>query len=207
MAERAATGRIPALIRALLVELGEDPAREGLVHTPEAAAGVLRPFGAAARRVQPAPSLSPAAASTPVASASPLSPSSTSAGASAQMQIVYDLEFVSLCEHHLLPFFGSCHVGWVQGERPLPLPFLSQLLGHFATRLQLQERLTEQLANALETAVQPGALAIVIQGRHMCMRMRGVEKQNTVIESSALRGRFLHDVELRRSFYTQLRRR
>ena len=113
-----------------------------------------------------------------------------------QMTIVSKLAFVSLCEHHLLPFFGQIHIGCIARERGCDAAYCARVVESFAHRPQLQERLTEQIADALMEALEPEGIGVAAEGRHMCMMMRGVEKQNSKIQSSTLRGCFFdfHDL-------------
>ncbi len=117
-----------------------------------------------------------------------------------EMVVVRDIEFFSLCEHHMLPFFGRAHVGYIPHGKVIGLSKIPRLIDMFARRLQLQERLTHQVANALWEVLEPAGVAVVMEGRHMCMQMRGVEKQNSFASTSALLGEFHDDVETRAEF-------
>ncbi len=163
--------RVEEIIRSLLVELGEDPSREGLAGTPARAADLLAMF----------------ALREPALPAVEIRPAGHDRG---QMTVARDLPFFSLCEHHLLPFFGSVHIGCVPRERTCDPSFYSRVIESFAHRPQLQERLTEQIAEALMEALEPEGIGIAAEGRHMCMMMPGVEKQNAVVVTSSVLGTF-----------------
>lgn len=116
------------------------------------------------------------------------------------MVLVKDIELYSLCEHHLLPFFGKAHIGYVPDGRVLGLSKLPRIVDLFARRLQTQERLTQQIAQALEDALRPKGVGVVIEAYHLCMMMRGVEKQNSKTLTSAVRGEFRRDLKTREEF-------
>ncbi len=179
--------RVERLVRELLAELEEDPARPGLAHTPERLREVLSTFE---RRPGP-----------PVLGGRDVRPE-----VPGRMVLVRDVGFLSLCEHHLLPFFGTCQIGCIPREHPCDPPWCMEVVTFFARRLQLQERLTEQIADALHAILEPEGVGVAIDGRHMCMMMRGVEKQDSHIQTSSLRGRFL-DPAVRGTFEVMLRRR
>jgi len=124
------------------------------------------------------------------------------APASHGMVITRDIELYSMCEHHLLPFFGRCHVGYVAGARTAEPGELARVVDGVARRLQLQERITEEVAAALYEALEPKGLGVVIEAHHFCMMMRGVEQQRSSIETSAVLGSFRQDAALRRSFFS-----
>lgn len=177
---------VERLVRELLVELREDPDRPGLALTPARLREVLSEF--AATRAPPrldAPPARPAA--------------------SGQLVLVRDVQFFSLCEHHLLPFFGRCQIGCIPRERPCDAAWCLEVVAFHAHRLQLQERITEQIADTLFAALEPEGVGVAIDGRHLCMMMRGVEKQDSHIQTSTLRGSFLQPA-VRQSFMALLRR-
>ncbi len=116
------------------------------------------------------------------------------------MVIVRDIEFFSLCEHHLLPFFGKAHVGYIPNGKVIGLSKIPRIIDMFARRLQVQERLTHQIADALKNVLDPKGVAVVLEGRHMCMQMRGVEKQNSFAATSAMSGQFKKSAETRSEF-------
>jgi GTP cyclohydrolase I len=175
--------RYAALVRDQLALLGEDPEREGLLRTPDrvakAMAFMTRGYGARLSDV--------------VGDA-------IFAEEHRNMVMVRDIELYSLCEHHLLPFFGKAHVAYIPDGRIVGLSKLPRLVDHFARRLQVQERLTEQVALAVEEVLRPLGVGVVIEAYHLCMMMRGVEKQNSRTITSALRGVFRDDARTREEF-------
>ncbi|MDZ7292354.1 MAG: GTP cyclohydrolase I FolE [candidate division KSB1 bacterium] len=171
------------LIRELLIELGEDPEREGLLRTP--------------RRVDRAFHFLTAGYHQDIEE---ILNGAMFEEKYNEMVIVKDIDFYSLCEHHLLPFYGKCHVAYIPDGRVVGLSKIPRTVDVFARRLQLQERLTTQIANALMKVLQPAGVAVVTEARHLCMMMRGVQKQNTVVTSSALLGVFHEDRACREEF-------
>jgi GTP cyclohydrolase I len=117
-----------------------------------------------------------------------------------QMVLVKDIEFYSLCEHHLLPFFGKCHVAYIPDKKVVGLSKIPRLVNMFARRLQIQERLTNQIANAIRVKIAPLGVGVVIEGRHLCMVMRGVEKENSATVTSAMLGSFKDNPKTREEF-------
>jgi GTP cyclohydrolase IA len=176
--------RVEQIIQRLLIELGEDPSQERLAGTPRRVAELLEMF--AVQELEPIP----------------IQSASDSAGRG-RMIIVPNLSFVSLCEHHLLPFFGQIHIGCIVHERACDAAYCARVVERFAHRPQLQERLTEQIADALMEALEPEGIGVAAEGRHMCMMMRGVEKQNSEIQSSTLRDCFFNPT-VRRTFFTHV---
>jgi GTP cyclohydrolase IA len=178
------------LVRRMLALLGEDPDREGLRATPgrvERSMGWLtRGYGMSAEDVIGGALFDEA---------------------HQNMVVVRDIEMYSLCEHHLLPFFGRVHVAYVPDGRIVGLSKLPRVVEVFARRLQVQERLTEQVADALEQVLRPRGVGVVVEASHLCMMMRGVEKQNSTTVTSAMRGAFLHDLRTRDEFLRMLHRR
>jgi len=122
------------------------------------------------------------------------------------MVIVRDVEFFSLCEHHLLPFFGKAHVGYIPNGKVIGLSKIPRIIDMFSRRLQVQERLTHQVAEALQDVLNPIGVAVVMEGRHMCMQMRGVEKQNSFASTSAMLGQFRKSSETRSEFLSIINR-
>jgi GTP cyclohydrolase I len=174
---------IERLIQQLLAELGEDARREGLAKTPERVAKSLRyltsGYGQDVKDV-----LNEA----------------LFVEEYDEMVIVKDIDFASLCEHHLLPFFGKCHVAYMPARKIVGLSKIPRLVEMFARRLQVQERLTTQIANALHEALEPRGVAVVMEGVHLCMLMRGVEKLNSRAVTSAMLGAFRERPETRAEF-------
>lgn len=124
-----------------------------------------------------------------------------------QMVIVKDIDFYSLCEHHLLPFFGKAHVAYIPDGRLIGLSKIPRIVEHFSRRLQLQERLTNQIADCIQEAITPRGVAVVIEGFHLCMAMRGVEKQNAYMTTSAVLGDFREDRATRSEFMDLLKKK
>ena len=176
------------LFRRVLVEIGEDPAREGLVKTPSRAADALRyltrGYDQDVKEV-----LNNAIFTEPYD----------------DMIIVKNIEFASLCEHHLLPFIGVCHVGYLPAGKIVGLSKIARLVDVFSRRLQVQERLTHQIAHAIDEAIQPRGVAVVMEARHLCMMIRGVEKQTSKMVTSAVLGAFREDRRTRNEFMELLR--
>jgi GTP cyclohydrolase I len=177
------------IIRQLLAELGEDPAREGLRDTPKRVEKSLR-FLTSGYAADVDAVLNNALFTVDYN----------------EMVIVKDIDFYSLCEHHILPFFGKCHVAYIPQGRVLGLSKIPRLVEIFARRLQVQERLTNQIAETLREKVMPLGVAVVMEGAHLCMSMRGVEKQNSVAVTSAMLGVFRDDARTRMEFLELIRR-
>lgn len=180
--------RIEELYQRLLVEIGEDPDREGLVRTPQRAAEAMR-FLTQGYEQQVEEVLNGA----------------IFAEEYDDMIIVKNIEFASLCEHHLLPFLGKCHVGYLPAGKIVGLSKIARLVDVFSRRLQVQERLTHQIAHALEEAIQPRGVAVVMEARHLCMMIRGVQKQTSKMVTSAVLGAFREDRRTRDEFMQLLR--
>lgn len=162
------------IIRELIEQIGEDPEREGLVKTPERAAEAWK-FMTRGYRQQVKRVINNAVFESDAQ----------------HMVIVKDIEIYSLCEHHLLPFYGRCHIGYIPNGKVIGVSKLARVADMFARRLQLQERMTNQIAQALMDNLQPAGVGVVIEARHLCMMMRGVEKQNSFMITSAVMGSFL----------------
>ena len=171
------------LIRQLLVELGEDPDREGLARTP--------------RRVEKALKFLTSGYSADIDDV--LNDALFTVDYS-EMVIVKDIDFYSLCEHHLLPFFGKCHVAYIPRTQVIGLSKLPRLVDVFSRRLQVQERLTNEIAECIREKVDPLGVGVIMQGTHLCMAMRGVEKQNSSTVTSAMLGTFRSDARTRAEF-------
>ena len=173
----------------MLAELGEDPSREGLLDTPKRVEKSLR-FLTSGYQADVDTVLNNALFTVDYT----------------EMVIVRDIDFYSLCEHHLLPFFGRCHVAYVPNGKVLGLSKIPRLVEIFARRLQIQERLTNQIAETIREKVQPLGVAVVMEAEHLCMSMRGVEKQNSVAVTSAMLGGFRQDARTRMEFLELIRR-
>ena len=172
----------------LLRALGEDPRREGLARTPERVARALA-FLTSGQEREPQDVLNGAVFTDPYEG----------------MVLVKDIEFYSLCEHHLLPFHGRAHIAYVPDGRIVGLSKLPRLLEIFARRLQVQERLTRQVADAVDTLLQPKGVAVRIEAAHFCMMMRGVQKQGSTTETTALLGEFKASAAQRSEFLAAVR--
>jgi GTP cyclohydrolase I len=177
------------IIRQLLAELGEDPAREGLLDTPKRVEKAMR-FLTSGYAADVDAVLNNALFSVDYN----------------EMVIVKDIDFYSLCEHHQLPFFGRCHVAYIPQGRVLGLSKIPRLVEIYARRLQIQERLTNQVAETLREKIRPLGVAVVMEASHLCMSMRGVEKQNSVAVTSAMLGVFRDDARTRMEFLELIRR-
>jgi len=181
---------IEPLIESLLKELGEDPAREGLVRTPKRFAEAVR-FFTEGYSGDPLKILNNALFDVEYD----------------EMVIVKDIEFFSLCEHHLLPFFGRAHVAYIPNGKVVGLSKIPRLVEMFARRLQVQERLTTEVAETLERVLQPKGVAVVVEAIHLCMMMRGVESPNASAITSSIRGEFERDSKTRAELMTLIQRR
>jgi len=175
-------------ISSILKEIGEDPTRDGLVNTPKRVDQSMR-FLTSGYRMDPDALLNRALFDV----------------AYDEMVIVRDIEMFSLCEHHLLPFFGKCHVGYIPNGRVIGLSKIPRLVDMYARRLQVQERLTTQIAETIEAKIHPRGVAVVVEAQHLCMIMRGVEKQNSVAVTSAMLGAFKDDQNTRNEFLNLVR--
>ena len=179
-----------ALIRQLLAELGEDPDREGLARTPHRVDKALRfltsGYGADIDAI-----VNDALFTVDYS----------------EMVIVKDIDFYSLCEHHLLPFFGKCHVAYIPKRKVIGLSKIPRLVDAFARRLQIQERMTNQIAQTILEKTDPLGVAVVCEGTHLCMSMRGVEKQNSFAMTSAMLGVFRDNERTRMEFFELIKRR
>jgi len=184
------TKRVEELVRELLVEIGEDPEREGLLRTPERVAKAWEFLTAGYRDdVQ-----------TVVNNAVFQSEANN-------MIVARDIEVYSLCEHHMLPFFGRCHIGYIARKKVLGVSKLARIMDCYARRLQIQERLTAQVAREVMSAVDADGVGVVMECRHLCMMMRGVEKQNSVMTTSSVLGSFHQDMPTRMEFMNLIGRR
>jgi GTP cyclohydrolase I len=177
------------LYRELLVRIGEDPTRDGLIDTPErmekSMAFLTRGYSMDVNEV--------------------LHEALFDVGYD-EMVIVKDIEFFSMCEHHLLPFFGKAHVAYVPNGKVIGLSKIPRVVDVFARRLQVQERLTTQIAEAISTAIDPQGVAVILEAQHLCMMMRGVEKQQSTTVTSAMLGVFKTQLQTRNEFLSLVRR-
>jgi GTP cyclohydrolase I len=178
------------LIRDVLKEIGEDPSREGLEKTPERAAKAYRYLTSGYR--QDAGEVLNGALFTEEYD---------------EMVVVKDIDFYSLCEHHCLPFFGKCHVAYMPSRRIVGLSKIARLVEMYSRRLQVQERLTTQIAQTIHEVLQPRGVAVVMEALHLCMLMRGVEKQNSKAVTSAMLGAFRENPETRAEFMQLIKSR
>lgn len=180
---------IETIVRELLVQIGEDPARQGLQRTPARAARMYsfltKGYAEDVKSV-----LNGAVFEEKYS----------------EMVIVRDIDFFSLCEHHLLPFYGKCHIAYIPNGKILGLSKLPRIVEVFARRLQVQERLTQQIADTLYDCLNPAGVGIVMEAKHLCMVMRGVEKQNSMATTSAMLGVFRDDVKTRSEFLNLISR-
>ncbi len=174
---------IEAAVQTILTEIGEDPAREGLLATPSRVAKAFAEL-TAGYRVDPAALLNDAIFTEHYD----------------EVVLVRDIQFYSLCEHHMLPFYGQAHVGYIPNGKIIGLSKIPRIVDMFARRLQVQERMTAQIADFLQAAIGPAGVAVVAEGVHMCAMMRGVRKENVSMVTSAMRGAFQSDARTRGEF-------
>jgi GTP cyclohydrolase IA len=186
--ESAEATPFQGLIHAMLTELGEDPARDGLLKTPErvekSMRWLTRGYGLSVQE---------------------MIGDAVFEEDHHNMVIIKDIEMYSMCEHHMLPFFGKVHVAYIPNGKIVGLSKLPRVVEVFARRLQVQERLTEQIATAIQEVLQPQGVGVVIEAAHLCMMMRGVEKQNSKTITSAMKGVFLDDLRTREEFLRMVR--
>ena len=175
--------RVAELVRELLTEIGEDPEREGLKKTPSRVASAWA-FLTSGYRTDPAEVINEAVFQSEANN----------------MIIARDIEVYSLCEHHMLPFFGRCHIGYIADNQVLGVSKMARIVDCYARRLQIQERLTNQVANSIMDTLAPEGVGVVIEAQHLCMMMRGVEKQNSCMVTSAMLGSFRNDRATRNEF-------
>ena len=178
------------LVESMLKELGEDPGRDGLQRTPKRVAQAMR-FFTQGYQQNPVEILNDALFSVSYD----------------EMVIVKDIEFYSLCEHHILPFYGRAHVAYVPDGHIVGLSKIPRLVELFARRLQVQERLTTEIADTLEKVLVPKGVGVVLEARHLCMMMRGIQQQNNFAITSAMRGEFESDPKTRTEFMGLIRHR
>ena len=175
--------KIAELVRQIIVELGEDPEREGLKKTPDRVAKAMTFLTRGYRQQLKAV----------------INNAYFTSGTN-HMVILKDIELYSLCEHHLLPFYGKCAIGYISKGKVLGVSKLARIVDMFARRFQIQERMTEEIANAIMAETGAEGVGVVIKAKHLCMMMRGVEKQNSEMTTSALLGSFRTDEKVRQEF-------
>lgn len=181
--------RTAGLIRDLLLNLGEDPNREGLVRTPERVARMYDELLAGYQM-----------------DAATLVNGAIFDSSYEDIVLVRDIEFYSLCEHHMLPFFGHAHVAYIPNEKIIGLSKIPRLVDMYARRLQVQERMTEEIARTLDTILKPKGVAVIVEGAHMCAMMRGVKKSETNMVTNVMLGVFRTDEKIRAELMSHLER-
>ena len=175
--------KIAALVKSLLIELGEDPEREGLKKTPERVAKSLTYLTRGYRQ-----------------SVKAVVNGAYFTSGTNHMVILKNIELYSMCEHHMLPFYGSCAIGYISKDKVLGVSKLARIVDMYARRLQIQETLTEQIADAIMKETKAEGVGVIIRAKHLCMMMRGVEKQNSEMVTSAVLGTFRSDEKVRAEF-------
>jgi GTP cyclohydrolase I len=175
--------KIKEITKSLLQEIGEDPNREGLIKTPARVAKAWYFFSQGYK-----------------ADIQEIVNDAIFDEDCSEMVVVRDIEFFSMCEHHMIPFFGRCHVGYLPNNKIIGLSKIPRIVDAFSQRLQVQERLTTQVAETLMGILDPKGVGVVMEGRHLCMQMRGVEKQNSLATTSAMLGQFRKSAETRSEF-------
>jgi GTP cyclohydrolase I len=181
--------KIQRLVKELLVELGEDPGREGLVNTPKRVAAALTYLTSGYK-----------------ADIQQMINQAIFEQDTTSMVVVKDIEVYSLCEHHMLPFYGRCHIGYIPRGRVFGISKLARLVDMYSRRLQIQERLTEQIAYAVKDSINADGVGVMIEARHLCMMMRGVEKQNSLFVTSSVLGVFRTNPATREEFMSIIHR-
>jgi GTP cyclohydrolase IA len=184
----AANESIADLVRKMIAQLGEDPQREGLRKTPERFEEAIRFLTSGYQQ-----------------DVDEVLNGATFSVCYDEMVVVKDIEFFSLCEHHLLPFFGKAHIAYLPDKKVVGLSKVARLVNMFARRLQIQERMTSQIATAIEEKIAPQGVGVIIEARHLCMQMRGVEKQHGKAVTSAMLGAFRHNKQTRDEFLSLVR--
>lgn len=175
--------KIESLVHQLLLAIGEDPQREGLLKTPQRVAAAMAFFTSGYR-----------------ADSKKIINNAVFTQTASSMVIVKNIELYSLCEHHMLPFFGRCHIGYIPNGKIFGVSKLARLVDMYARRLQLQERLTEQISQIVMDSIDAKGVGVMIEARHLCMMMRGVEKQNSVMVTSSVLGSFRESAATREEF-------
>ncbi len=180
--------KLQEITKLLLSEIGEDPTREGLINTPERVAKAWDFFSQGYR-----------------ANVEEIVNGAIFEEDCSEMVVVRDIEFFSMCEHHMIPFFGRCHVGYLPNKKIIGLSKIPRIVDAFSQRLQVQERLTNQIAETLLDILDPIGVGVIMEGRHLCMQMRGVEKQNSFATTSSMLGQFRELPETRSEFLSIIR--
>lgn len=175
--------KIEELIKQLLIEIGEDPEREGLLKTPARYGRMIKELTSGYKT-----------------STNKLVNNAIYSQKVHNMIVLKDIEIYSLCEHHLLPFFGKCHIGYIAKDKVIGISKLARIVDMYSRRLQIQERLTQEISASLLSVLHPLGVGVVIEAQHLCMMMRGVEKQNSIMISSAVEGLFKTDQKTREEF-------
>ena len=180
--------KLKEITKSLLSEIGEDPTRAGLINTPERVAKAWDFFSQGYRT-----------------NVQEIVNGAIFEEDCSEMVVVRDIEFFSMCEHHMIPFFGRCHVGYLSNKKIIGLSKIPRIVDAFSQRLQVQERLTSQIAETLMDILDPIGVGVVMEGRHLCMQMRGVEKQNSFATTSSMLGQFRESPETRSEFLSIIR--
>ncbi len=175
--------RLPEMIKEILISVGEDPQRDGLLKTPQRVAKSMQEL-TSGYKVDVDKLINDALFDVPYS----------------EMVLVRDIDFYSLCEHHMLPFFGKCHVAYIPDGKVVGLSKIPRLVDAFSRRLQVQERLTSQIAEIILKKIQPLGVGVVIEARHLCMEMRGAQSKNSPTVTSAMVGNFRSDARTREEF-------
>lgn len=176
------------LITQIITQIGENPQREGLLKTPKRVAKALKFLTKGYDE-----------------KLEDIINGAVFQAEDNEMVVIRDIEFYSLCEHHMLPFYGKCHIGYIPDKSILGLSKFARITDHFARRLQVQERLTTQIADAVQKILHPLGVGVTIEASHLCMMMRGVQKQNSFTVTNSLRGVFKSDVRTRNEFLRLIR--
>jgi len=175
------------IVKQLLESIGENPEREGLKDTPKRVAKMYK-------EIFKGYTMDPQTLVTVFEKES-----------YSGMVLLKDIEMYSMCEHHMLPFVGKCHIAYIPDKKIIGISKLARIMEVYARRLQVQERLTDQIADCIEKLLQPKGVAVTIEAQHLCMKMRGIEKQNSVMRTTSLRGAFLTEVETRHEYLSSIK--
>ncbi len=181
--EDASLGNLEKLVKDLLIEVGEDPKREGLIRTPKRVALAYKFLTKGYNE-----------------DVNKLLNNAIFNECYSEMVLVKDIDFYSLCEHHLLPFYGKCHIAYIPNKKIVGLSKIPRIVEMFSRRLQVQERMTKQIGDMINKVLEPQGVAVVCEAKHLCMMMRGVEKQNSIATTSCMLGVFKDDAKTRSEF-------